>query len=684
MKRNEIRLSNMREAVSKTVRLLAKNSIKVTQRGADAYCAFDPKGNVILINLPVIPDSPTPAFMNALQGFLDHEVAHALFTNGTAYHPAILKAKGEKHNKDLHNIANIVEDVRIEIAMAERFAGSEVNMNSTREFMVEGCWEDWMKKIDAMAISDTAKDVMRRGVAFVPFIRARGGQKVCGDFITKHGLWDQFKDIDTAVPDLAQRLTSLKSTEEALELAKVLKDYINNDDANEDEGDGEDDKSKKGKQKGKPDKDAEDEEGEGASSGDDDADEEDEGEDQNGGSSEGDEGDEGEEDNEEGSESGADGDEEDDDDESQEGDGDGADGDGSDDPSEGEEGEKAEKNGAAPPSSPSTKIDLDLAKDADEALGEALKGMMKGGFARDIQTDWTRDFDIVEKYKVKGEVDVPKMEDRVRQVVGGLQSELQRLVVARSQSYYTPGFRSGRLHAPGLHRLTAGDDRIFRRRHVAETKDVAVTLLVDLSGSMRGTKVQTALISAWAFSEVLDRIGVKNEVCGFTNADFPKDCNLATMQAEVEKFAQQTGLREGCIRYAPLWMPIFKDFDERFGPETKKRLADQYKNQRGMHSNNDALAVEVAGTRLSQRREPRKIMLVLSDGLPADYGLDDKVLNNSLKTQIERLENNGVEVIGIGIEDSSVKKFYKKNAVIRNASELPRFVTKELKALLVG
>jgi hypothetical protein len=114
--------NNLRDAIAKTVKLMAKNSIQVTQRGASAYCAFDGKGRVIKINLPVIPDNPTPQFMIALQGFLDHEVSHALHTDGTVGNPGNSSSTTEvdagpertaTQSRNLHQMTNIVEDICI-------------------------------------------------------------------------------------------------------------------------------------------------------------------------------------------------------------------------------------------------------------------------------------------------------------------------------------------------------------------------------------------------------------------------------------------------------------------------------------------------------------------------------------------------------------------------------------------
>jgi cobaltochelatase CobT len=56
--------------------------VKVTQQGTSAFVQFDTKTNAPMrVNLPYLPDDATDELLNAVQGFLDHEVAHILFTD---------------------------------------------------------------------------------------------------------------------------------------------------------------------------------------------------------------------------------------------------------------------------------------------------------------------------------------------------------------------------------------------------------------------------------------------------------------------------------------------------------------------------------------------------------------------------------------------------------------------------
>jgi cobaltochelatase CobT len=103
-----------------------------------------------------------------------------------------------------------------------------------------------------------------------------------------------------------------------------------------------------------------------------------------------------------------------------------------------------------------------------------------------------------------------------------------------------------------------------------------------------------------------------------------------------------------------------------------------------MRNNIDGECIEVAARRLLSRRETGKVMIVLSDGMPACHTDDSHALNKHLKDTVQAVMKAGVNVVGIGIQSDAVKKFYPKSCVIHSVSELPDRVMKELRHLLVS
>lgn len=76
------RIQILREAVVKLTQLLAQEGVTVTQRGHRAFVKSDSRtGKPVLVNIPSIPDDATEDLIIAIQGFIDHEVAHILFSD---------------------------------------------------------------------------------------------------------------------------------------------------------------------------------------------------------------------------------------------------------------------------------------------------------------------------------------------------------------------------------------------------------------------------------------------------------------------------------------------------------------------------------------------------------------------------------------------------------------------------
>lgn len=290
---------------------------------------------------------------------------------------------------------------------------------------------------------------------------------------------------------------------------------------------------------------------------------------------------------------------------------------------------------------------------------------------------YTREFDRIETAP-SPEINsswVPALEDKTRQMTGRMQKDIERMMASQSHVVRIPGYRSGRLHGPNLHRLLANDNRVFNRRQEHTSKDTAVTLLVDNSGSMgTGGKIETAMIAAYALSQTLERVNIANEVIGFTTG------NYHGMPSTVMQ-AMQDEIRNSGVKYhrtTPIVMPIYKSFDERINAEIKRRFAYMLNAQQGMVANVDGESLEYAASRLFRRMEKRKVILVLSDGWPAGA----QNAGDHLAATVEKVSKLGIDCIGIGIMDEAVKHYYPRYTVLQDVDELPGKVMGELKQLL--
>lgn len=156
-------------------------------------------------------------------------------------------------------------------------------------------------------------------------------------------------------------------------------------------------------------------------------------------------------------------------------------------------------------------------------------------------------------------------------------------------------------------RLVSGDFRVYGRREEVEAIDTAVSFVVDFSGSMnRGYGAESRMKAAWdcyfSIAEILARQDVPFSAIAFAGS-----------------------------------ISSLKEFEEGF------RAA-----KRGPNGNTGSTmtheAVRYAGLRLLERTEARKLMIVITDGIPADA--------DAAAVEIEELRAFGVETAMVFINDT--------------------------------
>lgn len=169
-------VQDFRDSVKRVVGLLSGKNIPVTECGDTAYVRYNKKGEPVMVNIPSIPDDASPALMNAIRGFLDHEVGHLLFTDE--------KVVKKMRNTKAFGLWNALEDVYIERRMSEVFTGSRRNLLSTRNLMIDKYFNPHIKKAVAMCRGDQRELFLK--FFLCPVLRAWDGQPTFADFMEEH------------------------------------------------------------------------------------------------------------------------------------------------------------------------------------------------------------------------------------------------------------------------------------------------------------------------------------------------------------------------------------------------------------------------------------------------------------------------------------------------------------------
>ena len=253
-----------------------------------------------------------------------------------------------------------------------------------------------------------------------------------------------------------------------------------------------------------------------------------------------------------------------------------------------------------------------------------------------------------------------------------LTARLERALKADEQTHWKREQERGEIDRPALAKLVVspGYRTPFRVKRTTEGRDAAVTLLIDRSGSMAGAKIALARLCAAALCDALMQLSFKCEVLGYSSVESPE------MRALYEqKLAEGVDLSRFNRRVERLDLQIYK----RFGSNNPAGLSAIDCG----HENPDGEALAWAAGRLAALRAGRRILMVLSDGYPATGDGHPVILRTDLRARIDEIASSGIELIGIGLLDDAVEKFYAHNIVVRKLDELPTMAFTVLSQLLL-
>lgn len=181
------------------------------------------------------------------------------------------------------------------------------------------------------------------------------------------------------------------------------------------------------------------------------------------------------------------------------------------------------------------------------------------------------------------------------------------------------------------------NSKIFETVHLPEKKDYVFTILNDLSGSMSTSNKSIEDFKAKIlFAEVLNRLGVKNEILGFQDR-----------------------------------VITFKKFDEELNDDIRKKMSGMLLEVEGRNpggynqpgDNHDGPCLLEASKGLEAQPGKEKFLIVISDGQPTgpydwekDKGADQfliEAVDNILKNT-----NHKLIALGLGEDTEHVKEFY--------------------------
>ncbi|MGZ9713071.1 cobaltochelatase CobT-related protein [Glaciimonas sp. GNP009] len=260
-----------------------------------------------------------------------------------------------------------------------------------------------------------------------------------------------------------------------------------------------------------------------------------------------------------------------------------------------------------------------------------------------------------------------------------LSRQLRALLAFPQRDNWSFGEEEGYIDGRRLAQLISSpsERRLFRQEQFKPNANCVVCFLIDCSGSMKAHSERlTVMIDVMV--RALEQVGVASEVLGFTTGAWNGGRSHRDW-LRVKSPASPGRLNE-------LMHMVYKDADTPWrrarADITALLKADLYRE--GI----DGEAVEWACSRIRQRNEERRILVVISDGSPMDSATnlanDDFYLGNHLKEVVGRQALPGqLEICGLGV-GLDLSPYYKRSLAIDLQQPINNALLAEVAQLIGG
>ncbi|MFZ5364583.1 MAG: cobaltochelatase CobT-related protein [Patescibacteria group bacterium] len=252
--------------------------------------------------------------------------------------------------------------------------------------------------------------------------------------------------------------------------------------------------------------------------------------------------------------------------------------------------------------------------------------------------------------KITGDLaEYDKLYREVAPLVDELYNRVHQIFLPQRHPRWLKGFQTGhRLDLAKVMQFQADRslyDKIWERKTIPQKIDYRFTLLVDLSGSMQGEKIELTFRGSIVLAEVLNRLSIKSQILGF--------------QDEVI---------------------MYKDFDDQLSPQIRQDMAVMRRevSNKGNHNqsgyNSDGYCLKKASEMLSRQKGKDNFLIVLSDGYPVpdeahagpEYDLQEIIDAIRKKTKQKLIG------VGLGPDTEHVADYYPISLPSTPLKDMPR------------
>jgi cobaltochelatase CobS len=259
-----------------------------------------------------------------------------------------------------------------------------------------------------------------------------------------------------------------------------------------------------------------------------------------------------------------------------------------------------------------------------------------------------------------------------------LANRLQNSLKTLQKRAWTFDLDDGVLNTTRLSRLIIdpANPLAYKQEHEDKTRDTVVSFLIDNSGSMRGQPIALAAMFTDILAQALERCHVSTEILGFTTRQWRGG---QTAQSWRKKNKPNSPGRLSDLRHV-----IYKTADESWRKARQSLGVMLWPDL--LKENIDGEALLWAHQRLTGRQEQRRILVVISDGVPADDATltanSSGYLEAHLREVVDWIETrSSVELLAIGI-GHDVNAIYQRSVTIADSEQLGDAMAHELIELL--